>query len=176
MRDSQRIPAHEKIAGFAHGIRFKDPARAAIVSGTMNRRHFLRTTAASVAFPANIRGAPNSKVSIAVIEVAALCDVDDRILARAVETVSRKAATHPRGERDFRRLLEDKSIDAVVSKTLNSEIEEGHKSALLCHLGKMAWRTGQTIDLTPQGEIAGDHRAKKFWRREYQPGWEPRVA
>lgn len=67
-------------------------------------------------------------------------------------------------------------IDAIRGKEkLNAEIEEGRKSALLCHLGNSAWRTGQTIDFTPQGGIAGDERAKKLWRREYRPGWEPRV-
>ena len=68
-------------------------------------------------------------------------------------------------------------IDAIRGeKKLNADIEEGRKSTLLCHLGNIAWRTGQTIDFTPQGGIAGDERAKKLWRREYRPGWEPRVS
>lgn len=68
-------------------------------------------------------------------------------------------------------------IDAIRGGTkLNAEIEEGHRSTLFCHLGNIAWRTGQTIDFTAQGGIVGDERAKKLWRREYRPGWEPRVA
>src|SRR5947208_11915317 len=29
---------------------------------------------------------------------------------------------------------------------LNAPIEEGYKSALLCHLGNIAWRTGRTVN------------------------------
>jgi predicted dehydrogenase len=68
-------------------------------------------------------------------------------------------------------------VDAIRSGSkLNAEIEEGHKSTLLCHLGNIAWRTGQTIDYDARGGMVGDERAKKLWRREYRPGWEPRVA
>ncbi len=68
-------------------------------------------------------------------------------------------------------------VDAIRDgKKLNAEIEEGHKSTLLCHVGNIAWRTGQTIDYAPQGGIVGDDRATKLWRREYRTGWEPRIA
>ena len=52
-------------------------------------------------------------------------------------------------------------IDAIRDEAkLNAEIEEGHKSTLLCHLGNSAYRTGD---------------AKKLWKREYRAGWEPTV-
>jgi predicted dehydrogenase len=59
---------------------------------------------------------------------------------------------------------------------LNSEIEEGHKSTLLCHLGNIAYRTGQalTCDAT-NGHIADDKQAQALWSRTYEPGWEPKV-
>lgn len=58
----------------------------------------------------------------------------------------------------------------------NSEIEEGHKSTLLCHLGNIAHRTGRTILCdTKDGKIVGDADAMKQWSREYAPGWEPKV-
>ena len=95
----------------ARGVRFKDQTRLAIDSDTMNRRHFLRTTAAAVAFPAVVRSAAaNSKVTVAIVgvngrggelalgfaglsnvEIAAICDVDERPLAKTIEAVSRKA-------------------------------------------------------------------------------------
>jgi predicted dehydrogenase len=58
----------------------------------------------------------------------------------------------------------------------NAEIEEGHKSTLLCHLGNIAWRVGRTLNLDPKtGRITGDGEAAALWRREYRKGWEPKV-
>ena len=59
---------------------------------------------------------------------------------------------------------------------LNQEILEGHKSTLLCHLGNIAHRTGKTLKCNPEdGHILNDADAMKLWRRDYEPGWEPKV-
>lgn len=56
-------------------------------------------------------------------------------------------------------------------------IEEGHKTTLLCHLGNIAYRTGQTVECDPRtGHIVGSKETKALWRREYESGWEPRVG
>jgi len=58
----------------------------------------------------------------------------------------------------------------------NSEIEEGHKSTLLCHLGNIAQRTGRALRCDPKdGRILDDPEAMKLWTREYAEGWEPTV-
>lgn len=58
----------------------------------------------------------------------------------------------------------------------NAEIEEGHKSTLLCHLGNIAHRVGRTLNCDPQnGHIQDDKEAMQLWAREYNPKWEPKV-
>ena len=60
--------------------------------------------------------------------------------------------------------------------SLNSDIVNGHKSTLLCQLGNIAQRSGQTLNINPEnGHIINDRKAMKYWGREYQPGWEPKI-
>jgi len=57
-----------------------------------------------------------------------------------------------------------------------ADIEEGHKSTLLCHLGNIAYRTGHTLNCDPaNGHVKNDPAATALWSREYRPNWEPKV-
>ena len=51
--------------------------------------------------------------------VVALCDVDDRVLQRGKEAVESIFGKAPKLERDFRKVLDDPSIDAVTIATPN---------------------------------------------------------
>jgi predicted dehydrogenase len=68
-------------------------------------------------------------------------------------------------------------LDSIRNgEKLNSPIDEGHKSTLLCHLGNIAHRTGRALRCDPQtGRILEDSSAMTYWSREYAPGWEPKV-
>jgi predicted dehydrogenase len=70
-------------------------------------------------------------------------------------------------------------LEAIrTEKNPHAEIGDAQKSTLLCHLGNIAYRTGRTVHCDPAtGRITGDDdAARRFWGREYRPGWEPRIS
>jgi predicted dehydrogenase len=70
-----------------------------------------------------------------------------------------------------------KSIQAGDSSKLNAEIEIGHRSTLLCHLGNIAHRVGRVVDCDVKtGRVLGDKEAAALWKREYHEGWEERLT
>ncbi len=100
----------------------------------MGRRSFLMGAATAVA--ATSQASPNEKLVIATmglrgrgghllrgfaampeVEIAAICDVDTRLFDKAAASVVERGRKRPRPETDFRRLLEDKSIDALIVGT-----------------------------------------------------------
>ena len=65
-------------------------------------------------------------------------------------------------------------FDAIRKGTpLNSDIIGGHQSTLLVQLGNIALRSGSTLNIDPKnGHILSNNEAMKYWRRDYEPGWE----
>ncbi len=56
-------------------------------------------------------------------------------------------------------------------------VADAHKSVLLCHLANIAQRTGTTLHCDPSnGYIKDNKKAMKLWKREYQKGWEMKLA
>jgi len=47
-------------------------------------------------------------------EIIYICDVDERAIAKTVSTVTSANLPAPKGEKDFRNILKDKTLDAVV--------------------------------------------------------------
>jgi predicted dehydrogenase len=97
----------------------------------MNRRSFLITPAAALAAPSDtiriacvgLRGRGSYHMQALSrargVEVAALCDVDDSVLGARVKELESRTGKRPAVYTDFRKLLEDKSIDAVSIATPN---------------------------------------------------------
>lgn len=71
-------------------------------------------------------------------------------------------------------------IDCIKSREhtdLIADIEEGHYSALLCHLGNIAYRTGRRLEFDPEKEtFLNDPEANQLLTRQYRKGYElPKV-
>jgi predicted dehydrogenase len=64
-------------------------------------------------------------------------------------------------------------VEAVrTGITPNAEIEVGHLTASLCHLGNIATRLGRSLKFDPQAEqFIGDDEANRLVRREYRDHW-----
>lgn len=104
----------------------------------MNRRSFLQSSAglalASAAGPLlAFNGPPGEKITVGVagtnsrgaflarlcasipnVEVAYICDVDERVLERTLGELEQAGHKRPKGIRDYRKLVERKDLDAVV--------------------------------------------------------------
>src|ERR1017187_2048232 len=92
--------------------------------------------ATSMAAPAMRTLGANDKLTVAVIgtngrgmahiecltglpgvEIAYICDVDGRAVATGIKAATKVQKTKPKGAKDFRKILEDKSLDAVTIAT-----------------------------------------------------------
>jgi predicted dehydrogenase len=64
--------------------------------------------------------------------------------------------------------------DAIrAGKALNADVEEGHKSTRLCHLGNIAHRTGRSLVFDAASETCGaDKEANALLGREYRKGFD----
>jgi predicted dehydrogenase len=93
------------------------------------------------------------------------------------DKVVREIKSKREGLFDFDTVHFGNFLDGIrEGKGLKSEIEEGQKSTVLCHLGNIAWRTGHTIYFDPSTrKIVGDKAAVALCRRAYRPAWEPKV-
>lgn len=125
----------------------------------VSRRRFVQSTGALAAMVASgqapvVRGAnaPSQTVRIAVmglnrgmahvqaflqvpqVQIAAVCDVDELRVAAAIKAVRDKTGQEPKGAKDFRRLLEDPSIDAISIAAPN--FWHAPATILACSAGK----------------------------------------
>ena len=105
----------------------------------MERRHFLMTsTAAATLASSSALASPNDTVRVACVgvhgqgqshirayakmpnvEIAAICDVDESVLEQRLTDAEKLTKKRPAGFTDLRKLLEDKSIDAISIATPN---------------------------------------------------------
>jgi predicted dehydrogenase len=104
----------------------------------MDRRNFLMSSAAALGAASSVFGDPSDRVRIAVlgiggrgpshlggyskldnVEIVAICDIDDSHIAKGLAQLDRLGKPKPQTYKDVRKLLEDKSIDAISIATPN---------------------------------------------------------
>ncbi len=122
--------------------------------GGMNRRYFLMSSAPVAArLRASSLPSPNDTVRVACVgirgqgrahirsyaampevEIAALCDVDESVLQARLSEVEKMGKKRPAAFVDYRKLLEDKSIDAVSLATPN--FHHALQTIWACQAGK----------------------------------------
>jgi predicted dehydrogenase len=106
----------------------------------VDRRYFLMSSAAATAAQSSALASPNETVRVACVgfngrgvahlraypripntEIAALCDVDEAVLEKGCGMVEKATGKRPAAFTDLRKLLEDKSIDAISIATPNHQ-------------------------------------------------------
>lgn len=69
------------------------------------------------------------------------------------------------------------AIRANDSSLLNQPISEGHRSTLLCHLGNIAHRTGETVNCDSANGLPQNNADQlALWSRDYDPAWRAAVS
>jgi predicted dehydrogenase len=51
------------------------------------------------------------------VEITYICDVDDRAIAKGIKATLKRQQSEPKGMKDFRKVLADKSVDAITIAT-----------------------------------------------------------
>jgi len=95
------------------------------------------------------------------VEVAYICDVDERVIPRAIAIAEEHQKRKPVGVRDFRTLLDDKSIDIVSIAMPN----HWHAPATImaCAAGKHVYVEKPCSQTAEEGELAVQ-AARKYGR------------
>src|SRR5256885_2164126 len=164
----------------------------------MKRRKFIKTLSAtgfglaaarSPLFA--LRGSPNERVVVAIMglngrgsvlgkvfaktpnaEVAAVCDVDATVLAKAAATISSAQSKQVKSLADFRRALDDKSVDALVI----AAPDHWHAPAAILAMaaGKHVYLEKPCGHNAREGELLVD--AQRKYTRVVQMGTQQRSA
>ncbi len=59
---------------------------------------------------------------------------------------------------------------------LNAPVSVGNVAVTMLQLSNIAWFVNRELNLDPSdGKIKNDPEAMKYWNREYEKGWEPRI-
>ncbi|MEZ6104688.1 MAG: Gfo/Idh/MocA family oxidoreductase [Pirellulaceae bacterium] len=93
-----------------------------------------------------------------------------------IEDQQRQVVDDQNGPNDDATHIENFLTSIRENQRPNADIEEGHKSTLLCHLGNISSRVGRALTTSAEdGKIANDDQAAALWTKEYRDGWTPSI-
>ena len=166
-------------------------------ASALTRRQFVtRTAGATAAFsiltsPQRGAVAPSSKITVGLMglggrgtflaqsfanrpdtNIAYLCDVDTRKFARARDAVEEAQGRAPKLVQDFRRILEDKSVDVLINAT--PDHWHAPASILACQAGKDVYVEKPMTHTAWEGRKMIEAAAK--YKRIIQVGMQSRSA
>ncbi len=150
-----------------------------------NRRNFIKnvtlgTTAVIAGFPiiskGNILGA-NNRIRVAImgtnsrgnslarslthienIEIVYICDVDRKAMEKGVNTVTSLTGKSPKGLEDFRKALEDKTVDCLV--IAGPDHWHAPAAIMACQAGKHVYLEKPGCHNPAEGEMVNNAAAK----------------
>ncbi len=85
------------------------------------------------------------------VEIAYICDVDTRAIAKGITATNRKQAKEPKGLGDFRRALDDKEVDALVIAA--PDHWHGPATIMACAAGKHVYVEKPACHNPHEGEL-----------------------
>jgi len=103
-------------------------------------------------------------------EIKTFCDLDEAILGKVTPDLAKAQGKDPQGERDFRRVLDDKSIDAVIVAT--PDHWHTHIALLACQAGKDVYVEKPLSQTIAEGHLIRD--AARKYQRVMQVGTQRR--
>ena len=106
------------------------------------------------------------------VEVAAICDVDENLFPERLKWFEQNKKPAPKTYVDIRKLLEDKSIDAIRANDpsiVRGNVEDGHHGCSLIHLANASYRLGRSLNFDPATQrVVNDDEANRLLTREYR--------
>ena len=156
-----------------------------------NRRHFLKSTAAGAASLAGLNAralGANERIQLALIggrnqgrgvalraikqgaEIRTLCDIDEAISAKVAPELEQAQGRAPSVVKDFRRVLDDKQIDAVIIAT--PDHWHTHMAIPACQAGKDVYCEKPLSQTIREGQWIRD--AARKYNRVVQVGTQRR--
>jgi predicted dehydrogenase len=156
-----------------------------------NRRSFMKTsmlgTASLASLSPKLMGA-NERIGLALVgarnqgrgvalrsiregaEIRVLCDIDEAISAKVAPELERAQNRAPAVVKDFRRVLDDKGVDAVIVAT--PDHWHTHMSLLACQAGKDLYIEKPLSQTIREGQLIRD--AARKYNRLVQVGTQRR--